>query len=89
MAGRPRRHNEASQRLRAQRRPCWLCGQAIDYQAEWPDPNSFSLDHIKSRKTHPELEHDPSNHAAAHLGCNSSRQTTDPKPTLGAVGRQW
>lgn len=86
---RGRRHNEASQRLRAQRRPCWLCGQPIDYSLQWPDTGSFSLDHIKPRETHPELEHEPSNHAAAHLGCNSSKNTGSARPSLGATSRAW
>lgn len=89
MSSRGRRHNEASARLRTEHRPCWLCGQPIDYTLTWPDPASFSLDHIKSRATHPLLEHEPTNHAAAHLSCNSSRQTNDPKPTIGATSRQW
>lgn len=87
--GRGRRHTDAASALRTERRPCWLCGQPIDYALTWPDPNSFSLDHIKARKTHPHLEHEPTNHAAAHLRCNSSRQTKDPRPALGSQSRTW
>lgn len=91
--GRGRRHTEAAERLkttsRERRRPCWLCGQAIDYDAAWPDPNSFSMDHIKPRATHPDLEHEPTNHAPAHLGCNTSRQADAPAPGLGTSSRAW
>lgn len=90
---RGRRHTEAVERLRigsrSLGRPCWLCGQAIDYDLVWPDPRSFSLDHIKPRSARPDLEHEPTNHAPAHLGCNSSRQDSAARPGLGGTSRNW
>ena len=87
--GRGRRHSEAAAALRTQRLPCWLCGQPIEYTLAWPDPASFSLDHIKPKHTHPNLEHEPTNHAAAHLRCNSSRQANNPRPAIGTTSRAW
>jgi 5-methylcytosine-specific restriction endonuclease McrA len=90
---RGRAHTNDVNRLRAdasaQRRPCWLCGQPIDYTLRKPDPNAFTLDHVKPVSTHPHLEHDPTNHAPAHASCNYRRQDKDPKPTLGATSRRW
>jgi hypothetical protein len=34
---------------RAQRRPCWRCGAAIDYAARWPHPLSMVVGHLTSR----------------------------------------
>lgn len=90
---RGRAHTNDVARLRADaaaaRRPCWLCGQPIDYTLRKPDPACFSLDHVKPISTHPQLEHDPTNHAPAHLGCNSSRSARDPRPGLGSTSRRW
>lgn len=74
--------------LRMQRRPCCICHQPIDYNAKWPDPDSFSVEHIKGWATHPELREDPSNLDAAHLRCNTSKQAKK-KPGLGQTSRNW
>lgn len=63
--------------LRMQRRPCWLCGQPIRYDLAWPDPESFTVDHIKPWSTHPHLREDPANLAACHLACNQHRGAGD------------
>lgn len=34
---------EKSQR---ENRPCSLCGKPIDYTLKWPDPGSFTADHV-------------------------------------------
>lgn len=93
MVDRRGRSGRAWQRLRdnlkAQRSPCWLCQQPIDYDLAWPDVRSFSADHVRPRSTFPEGAEDPSNLRAAHLGCNSSRHADDAKPALGATSRSW
>jgi hypothetical protein len=75
--------------LRAQRRqPCILCGQRIDYSLQWPDPWSFSVQHIKSWAEHPELRADPSNMAQAHLDCNQSAGKSG-GVELGLTSQNW
>jgi 5-methylcytosine-specific restriction endonuclease McrA len=60
-------------RLKRKRLPCYICGQPIDYDAGPLDPHAFQLDHILPRSTHPDLEHDPSNHGASHRACNRAK----------------
>lgn len=55
------------------RNPCYHCGQVIDYDLKWPDPGSFSVDHLEARSRNPELADDPANCVAAHLRCNQSK----------------
>ena len=55
---------------RAKRLACYHCGQPIDYDLEWPDPQSFSADHLKPWAHHPELRLDPGNVVSSHLLCN-------------------
>lgn len=50
--------------------PCHLCGEPIDYDLEYPDERSCSVEHIRSRKTHPHLTWEQSNWAPAHWRCN-------------------
>lgn len=84
-----RRFRALSRNLKAQRRPCCRCRQPIDYSLAWPDPSSFSVEHIKSWHDHPELREDPANLDAAHLSCNSSKGKGEGKPTLGTTSRDW
>ena len=80
------------QRLRDERRPrCWLCGQLIDYDLVYPDPDSFSPDHIVPVTVDPALAEVYSNLAPSHLACNWSRSNGTPVAVLGqgAVVRQW
>lgn len=84
-----RRWNRLRANLRMQRRPCWLCGQRIDYTAPAGDPNSFSADHMHPLSTHPHLAEDPANLQAAHLACNVARGTREPRPGLGDGSPQW
>ena len=45
---------------------CWICGKPIDYAARWPDPASFTADHV--------VPGDPdSDLMPAHARCNASR----------------
>lgn len=79
-------------RLRDERRPnCWLCGQLIDYDLEYPDPSSFSPDHIVPVSVDQGLAEVYSNLAPSHLACNLQRQNGEPIAVLGAGAtvRQW
>jgi 5-methylcytosine-specific restriction endonuclease McrA len=75
--------------LRSQRLPCSLCGQPIDYTAEPGTPNSFTVDHVKPRSTHPHLAEDPANLRAAHHRCNTGRGTKTPAPGIGSTSEAW
>jgi 5-methylcytosine-specific restriction endonuclease McrA len=84
-----RRFKLLARKLRAARRPCWLCGQPIDYSLPRDDPQAFTVDHALPRSTHPHLAEEPTNLRAAHARCNKSRGTTDPKPGIGSTSRDW
>jgi len=83
-----RRWRTLSAQLKAQRLPCWLCGQPINYDNDG-DPHAFTVDHVKPRSTHPELAEDPTNLRPAGARCNKSRGARDPKPGLGTTSRDW
>lgn len=59
--------------LRAQKRPCAICGMAIDYSLNYPHPESFSVDHRIPRSQRPDLAEDPGNLQASHLRCNQGK----------------
>ena len=70
--------------------PCVLCDRPIDYSLSYPNPWSCSVEHVLPRLTHPELTWDPSNHAPAHLVCNTGAKkprvrATGPSPDLGLL----
>lgn len=69
--------------------PCWLCGDPIDYTLPYPHPESFSLDHAKTRTAHMELAEDPGNFRPSHLDCNKRRGDRDPAPGLGVRSEDW
>jgi len=75
--------------LRSERRPCWLCGQPIDYTVDYPHPDAFVVDHKQSWINHPELREDPANLAAAHARCNSSKGKSDAPAGLGVRSEAW
>lgn len=76
--------------IRATRAPCGICGQPIDYTIAWPDPQSFSVDHIVARAIAPHLAEDITNLQATHLGCNRSKYTgPDQGHRLGTPSRHW
>lgn len=79
-----RYYRQARKHFRAQcaqnNRPCWLCGQPIDYTIPWKDPHTghinddaFELDHLYPRSTHPEYAEDPGGFRPSHR----SRPATD------------
>lgn len=80
--------------LKAQGRPCHICGQAIDYSLPAGDPLSFEVDEIVpvSKGGDPL---DRSNVAAAHRICNQRRGNRDIGPKRGAASapvitsRRW
>lgn len=74
----PRRANGARRTkllnwLRAQARPCWICGLPIDYSLGSGDPRAFECDEIVpvSRGGSP---YDRANVDAAHRCCNQWRR---------------
>lgn len=72
--------------------PCWLCGQAIDYDAphdDYSNDDRFQLDHQFPVSTHPQLQHDPANFRPSHAGCNRERGNKPPRPGLGTPSQQW
>jgi 5-methylcytosine-specific restriction endonuclease McrA len=75
--------------LMAQGRPCWLCGQPIDYQLPRDHPMAFTIDHIKTKHERPDLIWEPSNHAPAHALCNKKRGTGPPPRSLGQPTAAW
>lgn len=56
---------------------CYLCGQ----------PGADSVEHVQSRKTHPELIWERSNMVPAHGTCNSSKGSGQLKAGLGSRSR--
>lgn len=74
--------------VRARRRPCCLCGQPIDYSLRYPDPQSFTVQHVKDWHGHPELREDPANLDAAHKLCNETAGTAA-APGIGNVAGMW
>lgn len=76
--------------VRMRRAKCCRCGQPIDYTLEYPDPNSFSVDHFPfPLSTHKHLAEDPANLAAAHLRCNQTAGNRGEKPGIGAASETW
>ena len=77
-------------RLRAEGRPCHICGQPIDYDAEpGTTPDSLTLDHRYPVSRRPDLQEDPGNFEPAHLSCNARRGDRDPHDSLGTLSRDW
>src|SRR5690606_21041443 len=74
-----RRYKKLKAQFRAQcterKATCHLCDQEIDYSLEYPDPESFTLDHLYPVSQYPELSEDPGNFRASHAKCNWNRST--------------
>lgn len=78
------------EQIKARRDPCWWCGQPIDYDAAYPQPDSFTVDHVKPLSRHPELAEDPTNLVAAHARCNNAKGASEHLHlSLGNVSEQW
>lgn len=65
---------------------CYRCTVDIDPDLEYPDPMSWSLEHVKPVDQFPELMFDIDNATGSHFICNSKhgRSMQDRK-----VSRQW
>nr|WP_274635545.1 HNH endonuclease [Microbacterium bovistercoris] len=73
----------------AQKRPCAMDGQPIDYDGPPNEPDSFELDHIKARKARPDLALDPSNAQPLHVRCNRMKGAGQMKPGMGETTEEW
>lgn len=69
---------------------CAWCLQPIDLELRWPDPRSFSVDHVVAIANGGD-ELDPSNALPMHLGCNCSKGTRDlaDRPEDLNTDRDW
>lgn len=69
---------------------CWICRQPIDYvAAPHSTPDSHNLDHFKSVRDYPELQHDPTNFRHSHRKCNRDRGADAPSLGLGEPVPDW
>ena len=75
--------------LRAQRNPCHICKQPIDYDAPPHHPDSFEADHYYPESTHPNLATDPANVRASHSKCNRNRGNQPMQPTRWVQAEEW
>lgn len=66
-------------RCKASRARCWLCHQAIDYDAPPQTPEAFEPDHYHPVSTHRHLAYDITNLRPSHCRCNRSRCNTPPE----------
>ncbi|MDV8058418.1 MULTISPECIES: HNH endonuclease [unclassified Rhodococcus (in: high G+C Gram-positive bacteria)] len=72
-------------RLKRTNTVCALCGREIDPELKWPDPGSFSADHITPVS---KGGHNLGPLQAAHLGCNSARGNRTVQQPSKAL-REW
>lgn len=78
---RDRARKEVAQRVRAGE-PCCLCGRPIDLTLRYPDPWSFTVEHIIPT-SHGGHDYGEDQLAPCHFTCNIKRGN-DP---IGTVGR--
>ena len=81
------RHRAA---VRAQRGPCGICNQPIDYSLRTPHPDSFEVDHIIPRNRGGTDALD--NKQAAHRRCNRAKSDrVEPAQPSGSIAtnRTW
>lgn len=69
--------------------PCWMCGQAISYDAPAGTPDAFEADHFYPVSTHPELGNDRANLRPSHRACNGARGDGDPPLSIGSLSEEW
>lgn len=70
-------------------KPCWLCGNPIDYTAHKDHPDAFNLDHAYTVESRPDLAEDPANFRPSHNSCNHERGTSDPFIQIGNPSEDW
>lgn len=83
-----RRNSQQQERHRARWRAlspsCAICGRAIDFTIEWPDPMSFVVDHtIPLAKGG---QHTFANTQPAHASCNSIKRSRIVAPVVKRSG---
>lgn len=80
-------------RDRAANAVCYWCHEPIDYDlgpySRGGPTRAWSPEHLKPRKTWPQLALEPSNIVAAHFSCNASRGTKAGLSELGTLSRSW
>ena len=82
--------NDYREKCKRDQPPCWLCGQAIDYDTTDPySPDSLQVDHMFPVSTHPDLAADQENMRPSHAGCNLSRGNSMTLPELGTTSCDW
>lgn len=69
--------------------PCSIGGHPIDYLGAPNEPNSFELDHVLPRSTHPHLALDPGNTRPACVKCNRSKGAGSVRPGIGVTSEDW
>lgn len=90
-----RRKVDALKRVKALGRrvnaPCVICQLSINYDLEYPHPDSCSVQHVKPQSLFPNLRWDPSNWKPSHLSCNQGlgARTDDDGPGLGLTSGSW
>lgn len=74
------------------RAPCIVCAEPINYGLKYPNPYSWSLEHLKALKHHPELALDRRNWGSSHLTCNrwkASEEFPEVENELGVASEEW
>ena len=66
------RWRKVRERVKRSQRVCWICGNEVDLDLDYPDPMSFSVDHVVPL-AHGGKGDDYANCRASHLACNQSR----------------
>lgn len=67
--------------LKAQRLPCCICWQPIDYSLPVNDRGAFTTAHLLPVALYPHLAEDPGNvKGAAHRACNAAEGTSIAAP---------
>lgn len=77
---RDRQRRRVAARVRAGE-PCCLCGLPIDLSIKWPDPWSFTVEHV-TPTSHGGTDHGDRQLAPAHFRCNRQR-SNGPNGTVG------
>lgn len=77
-----RKHARAA--IAKTRASCHICGKAIDYTLKWPDPMCFVADHIIPLDKGG--ADDPTNMAASHAKCNSTKRARLVAPIIRRSG---
>ena len=82
---------QITERLRRERDFCEMpvclspAGRRIDKPLRYPDPWSFTVDHIEDVKVRPDLALEYRNTRPAHNRCNRMKRVRD----VGPPSRQW